>query len=79
VYPDGYGQADDDQDDAQDHSRPAEYQACERQASPLFSGALDLVPGHMAEHDGLDGRQRPEHELREPAGKTRYREPVLTA
>ena len=77
LHPDGHDQADDDdQDDAQDHRRPAEYQARERQASPLFSGVPDLVPGHVAEHDRRDARQRPEHELREPAGEARYREPV---
>src|SRR5271165_6543803 len=75
VHPDGHGQADDDQDDAQDHRRPAEYQARERQASPLFSGTPDLVPGHVAEHDRRDGRRRPEHEQREPAGEAGYREP----
>src|SRR5271156_6763408 len=44
VHPDGHGQADDDKDDGQDQRRPAEYQAYERQAGPIFSGSLDLVP-----------------------------------
>src|SRR5215831_1132733 len=34
VHPDGYGQAEDDDDDAQDHRGPAEYQARQRQAHP---------------------------------------------
>jgi hypothetical protein len=42
----------------------------------LFSGALDLAAGHVAAHDRRDGRQRPERELREPAGQARYGEPV---
>ena len=76
-YVDGHGHEGDKQDeDAQDHRRPAERQARERQASPLFSGALDLVPGHVAEHDGRDGRHRPDYELRERADDTRYGEPV---
>lgn len=69
VHPGGYGQADGDEDDAQDHRSPAEYQARKCQSGPLFTGAPDLVAGHVAEHDRRDGRQRPEGELRETAGK----------
>ena len=76
VHPDGYGQAEDDEKDAQDHRGPAEYQARQRQARSLFSGALDLAAGHVAAHDRRDGRQRPEGELREPAGEARYGEPI---
>jgi len=45
-----HGQTD-DEDNPQDHRRPAEYQARERQVGPLLSGALDLGPGHVAEYD----------------------------
>src|SRR5207248_9519721 len=48
VHPDGYGQAEDDEKDAQDHRGPAECQARQRQARSLFSGALDLAAGHVA-------------------------------
>jgi hypothetical protein len=76
VHAGGYGQAESDEDDAQDYGPPAEYQARERQAGPLFPGVPDLIPGHVAEHDRRDGRQRPNRELPEPAGEARYREPV---
>jgi hypothetical protein len=51
-----YGYADDE--DGEDHRRPAEDQARERKASTLFSGALDLVQGRVAKNDRRDGRQR---------------------
>lgn len=42
AHPDGHGQADDDdQDDAQDHRRPAEYQARERR--PVPSSPVRLI------------------------------------
>ena len=70
------GQADDeDQDDGQDHCRPAEYQTRQRQASPLFSGALYLVPGHMADTIAGMVASGPKTTA-EPAGQARYREPV---
>ena len=52
VHPGGHGQAD-DEDDGQDHRRPAEYQARERQVSPLFSGSLDLPPGAELAASGI--------------------------
>lgn len=63
MHPDGYGQAEDDEKDAQDHRGPAECQARQRQARSLFSGALDLAAGYVAAHDRRDRRQRPEGEL----------------
>jgi hypothetical protein len=58
VHPGGYGQADGDQDDSQDHRSPAKHQA-----RPLFTGVPDLTAGHVAEHDRRNCRQRPEGEL----------------
>jgi hypothetical protein len=63
VHPGGYGQADGDQDDSQDHRSPAKHQARKSQAAPLFTGVPDLTAGHVAEHDRRNCRQRPEGEL----------------
>ena len=76
VHPDRHGQAEENEDDAYYYRRPAEQQARERQAGSPFAGALDLASRYVAEHDRRDGRQRSESDLREPAGKAGYREPV---
>lgn len=76
MHPGGYGQADGDQEDSQDHRSPAKRQARKSQAAPLFTGVPDLTAGHVAEHDRRDGRQRPDHELPYPAGEARHRVPV---